>query len=980
MIVDSKERNEALDPSRSFIVQAPAGSGKTGLLVQRYLKLLSSVDKPESVVAMTFTRKAAGELKDRIEDALLEAAAGTPETHEHALRTRALAQAVLKQDERYGWNLLVDSSRLQLQTIDSLCALLARQMPVVSGFSSSVEVVEDATELYHEAAAETFRRLSEGPDELRMLLTRLGVYFDSDFDCLTGQIVRMLGQRDQWRFSREEITPDAYDFFLLLNAAQRVLADVFRSRGAVDFTAITEAAINVLGSPEQPSDVLYGLDYRIQHLLVDEFQDTSLAQYKLLEALTAQWSEGDDHTLFLVGDPMQSIYRFRGAEVSLFLKTWKDERLQSVRLHRLALQTNFRSTPEILSWVHEHFEPMMARESNAEVEFRAAEGSREPAGFAPEWHALVADDGEKEATAVARLAKSAQTRGSVAILVRNRNHLTKILPALRQAEVDYEAVEIDQLGTRQYILDLLSLTRALLHIGDRTAWLACLRAPWCGLSLADLSTLAEGERDKTILELLSDPAKIAALSPEARSRAIRTGEILSAGVAQAGRSPLRMLVENTWLLLGGPAVLRESYQTSDIKVFFLLLDGVERGGTITDFRQLNNRLSCLFAKSAPDPNSVQVMTIFKAKGLEFDTVILPKLEGITQTPERDLLIWDEVIAQDGSSALRVAAQPRKGEDTEAYRMIRDAQKHKNEQELKRLLYVACTRAKNALYLVGNAKLKKDNTLEQPRSGTFLKLLWPTAEKEFQSVMRRSAPQMFLPFEKAAKPDGRPEPQTILRRVPASWELPRFSPWVRWQPPFQETTPSTRKISYEWVSDTGRHVGTVVHVLLKRAAEDSSLWNAEHVLSLAPIIKSELLRLGVPRVDEPAASERVIRAVVNTLSSETGRWILSKHAEARSEWPVGGRLGDRLISGTIDRTFRDEDGDLWIIDFKTSEHEGAQMEKFLAEEQRRYRPQLESYAALVTQMRKGPIWLGLYFPLLDAWREWQHEESAALLAT
>ena len=84
------------------------------------------------------------------------------------------------------------------------------------------------------------------------------------------------------------------------------------------------------------------------------------------------------------------------------------------------------------------------------------------------------------------------------------------------------------------------------------------------------------------------------------------------------------------------------------------------------------------------------------------------------------------------------------------------------------------------------------------------------------------------------------------------------------------------------------------------------------------------------------------------------------------------MGPKLLSGTIDRMFRDEQRRLWIIDYKTSEHQGGRLERFLDEEQRRYRPQLESYAVLMSRIASGPISLGLYFPLLDAWREWEFE--------
>ncbi len=972
---DESERAEALDPSRSFIVQAPAGSGKTALLVQRYLKLLSGVEKPESVVAMTFTRKAAAELKERIEEALLRARTQARSDSEHDRRTSELAAAVLDQDRRKQWDLLLDTSRLQIQTIDSLCAMLTRQMPVVSGFGGVAQVVEDATALYRLGARCTLRDLAEGSDDDRQLLTRLGVYFDSDFGCLEDQIVRMLAQRDQWRFAETHGDAQVRDFCLLLNRAVGSLTTVFREQGTVDFTAITQSAIQVLGSPEQPSDLLYGLDYRIQHVLVDEFQDTSFAQYELLNALTAQWSDGDGHTLFLVGDPMQSIYGFRGAEVSLFLQSWAEGALKSVKLHRIALRTNFRSTPEILSWVRRHFEPIMSDDAAGSVEFRRSEAARTAGGKPPLLTAWIDDfTGATEAEHLATLAKDARRRGSVAILVRSRNHLAAILPALRDAGLPYEAVDIDKLAEQQHVEDLISLTRALLHSADRVAWLACLRAPWCGLTLADLSTLIEGERDRTVIDAVRDPAKIVALSPEGRAKAIRVGEILTAAWTEIGRTPFRTLLEDTWLLLGGPAILRETQHGEDVRAYFSLIEEVQDGGLLSDLTVLNQRLDCLFARPAKGENHIQVMTVHQAKGLEFDTVFIPQLGGGSRPSERELLLWDEEIDENGVSRLAVAAQPRKGERTERYDAIKKAHTAKEEHELKRLFYVACTRAKSELYVSGNAKRKKDGRGVQTPSNSFLKLIWEQVSDEFVGVLRRSPSQGNLfEMEKGS-------PKTVLRSLPVTWQAPRFARSVQWQPNFREATASARKVSYEWVSDTGRHVGTVAHNVLKRLTEAGGAdFAAFRNANVSPIIKSELLRLGVPESEEQAASARVVRAVENTLSSDRGQWILAPHAEARVEWPIGGKIGDRLVSGVIDRMFRDEEGRFWIIDFKTSEHQGARLEKFLDEEQRRYRQQLESYGTLVSRFTPGPVWLGLYFPLLDAWRAWAFEEASALTA-
>src|SRR5579859_2553281 len=154
---DFDKRERALDVTRSFIVQAPAGSGKTELLVQRYLKLLETVEKPEEIVAITFTRKAAAEMRKRVLEKL------SPEL----------------------------APRLRIQTIDALCAALTRQMPVLARFGAQPAVAEDASELYQEAAARTLANLS--PPVARLL-----AHLDNNVADATDLLAGMLERRDQW--------------------------------------------------------------------------------------------------------------------------------------------------------------------------------------------------------------------------------------------------------------------------------------------------------------------------------------------------------------------------------------------------------------------------------------------------------------------------------------------------------------------------------------------------------------------------------------------------------------------------------------------------------------------------------------------------------------------------------------------------------------------------------------------------------------
>ena len=119
-----------------------------------------------------------------------------------------------------------------------------------------------------------------------------------------------------------------------------------------------------------------------------------------------------------------------------------------------------------------------------------------------------------------------------------------------------------------------------------------------------------------------------------------------------------------------------------------------------------------------------------------------------------------------------------------------------------------------------------------------------------------------------------------------------------------------------------------------------------------------------------AVERVADALRRTLADERGRWLLdASHRDSASELALTGRFGAEIVSVVIDRTFVDDRGVRWIVDYKTSRHEGAGLDEFLDREQDRYRPQLERYAALLRPLGPQPVRLGLYFPLLSQWREW-----------
>ncbi len=1117
-VVDALEREAALDPARSYIVQAPAGSGKTGLLIQRVLRLLAIVERPEEILAITFTRKAAAEMRRRVLEALegaaTDAQAGTPNER----LTRELARAALERDRALGWQLAQNATRLRIQTIDALCASLARQMPVLSGIGAPPGIVEDAGELYREAAERTLR-LVDGDDEVAAAAVQLLRHLDGDWASARGLLEGMLARRDQWlgrvarfpadggaraaleRSFRSErarlarkvraLMPDADEpeiaelaryaaangahgqagaalarlaglpgypaddatgieewrslaaLFLVadqgrirrtatkligfpaasgvarafrdrmknllarlaaidgldqalhslrgmppdaftdaqwetLEAMVRILPRaaaqlqlVFAERGEIDFPGLAQAAVTALGEEDAPTDLLLALDVRLKHLLVDEFQDTSRGQWELLTRLTAGWSEGDGRTVFLVGDPMQSIYRFREADVALFLRA-RAAGLPSVALGDLRLATNFRSQQGLVSWFNREFAKVLSvaedAESGAVAHAPASAHHPEEAGVAVLWHAFVGRDAAAargaEALRAAQVAAEAlalDPRATVAILVRNRSHLDRIVPALRAAGIRFRAVDIEPLGARPAIQDLLALTRALCHLADRVAWLAVLRAPWCALTVADLLALGGGAPEAaraTIWELLHDPRALGRMDAAGREAALRVRERLAPFVAGRLRAGLRARTEAAWLALAGPACATRSPDLEDAETYFDQLDGLERAGDLADPTLLEAHLEELYA--SPDVGEearLQLMTIHKAKGLEFSTVIVPGLDRPARAPDPPLFAWK--ARADGAlmmAPIRAAAEA----SEPAFDYLRALDRAATGHELERLFYVAATRARSRLHLLGFARTeeRRDGVrLREPAKGSLLGKAWNVARDHFLAA---------LPAAQAtggAQAAPAPARDELRRLEPAVFEVAVAPSPALFADAVSEAPPA---IEFSWVGETARHVGILVHGWLQRiAAEGIERWDAARVAALGGSIARELARRAIPPRERGSAAARVQAALEGALADPRGRWLLAARPDARSEYRlrVAGPRGVRLI--VIDRVFTDADGRRWIVDFKTSAHEGAGLDAFLDRELERYTPQLEGYAAAFPG---ESVALGLYFPLVRGWRE------------
>lgn len=1088
--VDQEHRERAIhDLTKSYIIEAAAGTGKTTLLVSRILNLIKKGEASlEEIVAITFTEKAAGELKVKLREKLEEILLTTNDSIEQDRLNQAI----------YGLE------RMQVTTIHSFCASLLRERPVEARLDPNFEVADELTasllqaEVWEEWLAREMdqvhpdlrravllgmrdRQLEKlggvmlnhrdvldylpSPDSNRMgpadpfvrfMKDRLKELNDLRNQCrdekdpafqkieeLNQQALELesftseeeretfifqkisigstkkLGAQARWK-SKESLETVRNVISQISEALERAKASIADSTliglvgrlvGYVEAYQKAKQERNVLDFNDL---LLYARQMLVDHvevreyfrnryrfLLVDEFQDTDPLQAEIVfflsemegERPALKWSDVkvSARRLFLVGDPKQSIYRFRRADIEMYEDAKKG--MGSERI--LTISQNFRCAPSIVRVVNKIFSELIQRshQGDYQPEYVPLYLGRKVATL-PSRHGLILLYPPKEKTSgfpnveeqrrwesrcisafIQRLVREERWQvwdescqalrpvelKDIAILMRTYHPLEYLEDALRSYEVDYRIIGGRYFYRRQEVEDLLSVIRAIDHPYDQVSLIAALRSPFFGISDEEIFLFCQ---KGGVLNYLREAGGTALEKPFQLLRELH--EMRNQTSVAAVLHRLYEATNGLILFLLKPQ--GEQRVANLIKIGDTARALAERGRL--SFRGFVRWLAERQDEEAEEEEPptlergddyVKLMTIHRAKGLEFPVVILTDLayEG---NKGREFI----VDRKNQRVAIKVGSKEAKFW-TRDYEELSEWERIRGEAEEKRLLYVAMTRARDfsvlPLYWA-----KEKNGEPHVEEGSFLRYVQKYFPRPGEvsisewkdDFMAYDTGSLELKMKGGSAFPSKLNPEREIGEE-AKQILFKRREWKNLQEQFKRQASEGRSITTateeveeverddEWdVSPMAKGEGAIFGRLVHRLFERLN-WNEPHLLE--KIAEREGRSLGATESMIKRAEEMVRTA----LDSEMMKRVLrSEHFQ--KEVPFAYKKDGTLFEGVIDLVFKEKDG-LVVLDFKT---DSVQQED-LNSRRLHYQPQVEVYSeALRTIFGQRPKEVILFF--------------------
>ncbi|MGB9714998.1 MAG: UvrD-helicase domain-containing protein [Thermodesulfovibrionales bacterium] len=945
-----------LDITKSIIISSPAGSGKTEKLARRYISLLLGGNEIEKILAITFTEKAAAEMKDRILSILEK---------EHP-------DLFLKIREKI--------PLMRISTIHAFCLKLLKRFSIELGIDPSFNILDEFTSslIWSESVYEALMEEKESPELFYEMMKDRGI---RGWDIL----YRTLNELHSKRPHPELILKEGHlvegdEEKKILNLYSRCLKHYLekkKERHLVDYNDLELLTYEALSKNPEWMNILYSFDEHTDHILVDEFQDTSSLQWKIIDKLTEEWragmgskkESGRTPTIFLVGDEKQSIYLFRGANVSIFhearekLSEWlKDEYLFE------EIKENYRSLPAITEFVNSLFKRLMqpyiyeswrtryapfeaTRKGEGRVELILIEGNestkesreKEASILAKRIQSLVGNyeiyDGDK---------KRACLYSDMAILLRRRTHLSLLEDALRIYKIPFVIVKGIGFYDEPEVAFLRELISFLVDPKDDYSLFCILRSPLFNIDYDTLFRLIDKKGEVSLYEKLKNSIPLnLSLLEDKKNRFVthnlyKAYNLISEWIEKIRTLPLSILLEEILSETDGWQYFWERQRHVNIKKFIKIIEQYDASGlSILEIRE--KLISARQGEEAKaninteGMNAVKIMTVHAAKGLEFPIVFLPSLDE-ENTPKSKSIVIDE---EDG----RIFFGYEEDSNARKKRELFQRRKEKEIEEEKRLFYVSATRARDFLCMI--ASQKQDKRPKNCRLSyilenlEYLQSLKIMNEAELNNLYSTSNTKSIISEETSKN----------LMKGPIYTKPIPYEPEFKWRDVTEEIADIRVKHGHDWVL-----LGKVFHQLFEEISR--GLLNLNILERRAwVLLKSEIF------VEDKLDNYiKIIKSDFKKLS-DSGYLedIILSRKDSFVELPFIYQKGKTIFRGRIDRIIL-KNNIAYIYDYKTFPVE----EKELPELKERYRFQMDIYKEAVEdilKLRTKSYLLFTHLPLL-----------------